>query len=45
MEATLLFAIQKFNIQLAPNQQVVPEPSITLRPRYGTRAIIDLFTP
>jgi cytochrome P450 len=43
MEATLLLATiaQKFRVRLVPGHQVVPMPSITLRPRFGIRARIE----
>ncbi len=39
MEATLLLATmaQRFHFALAPEHPVVPEPSITLRPKHGVR--------
>jgi cytochrome P450 len=43
MEATLLLATiaLKFRVRLVPGHQVVPMPSITLRPRFGIRARIE----
>jgi cytochrome P450 len=37
MEATLLLAsvAQRFRLELVPGQTIEPQPSITLRPRYG----------
>jgi cytochrome P450 len=42
MEATLLLATiaQRFRIGIVPSHPVVPMPSITLRPRYGIRAVL-----
>jgi len=42
MEATLLLATiaQRFRIGIVPTHPVVPMPSITLRPRYGIRAVL-----
>ncbi|HEU4325528.1 MAG TPA: cytochrome P450 [Roseiflexaceae bacterium] len=39
MEATLILAAvaQRFRLALVPGQRVVPQPSITLRPRYGVK--------
>lgn len=39
MEAILLLATiaQRFRLHLLPGQRTVPQPSITLRPRYGVR--------
>ncbi|GAB4201181.1 MAG: cytochrome P450 [Roseiflexaceae bacterium] len=39
MEATLILAVvaQRFHLALVPGQRVVPQPSITLRPRYGVK--------
>jgi cytochrome P450 len=43
MEATLLLATiaQQFRIRVVPGHPVVPMPSITLRPKYGIRAILE----
>jgi cytochrome P450 len=43
MEVRLLLAtmLQQYNPSLAPNQQVVPLPRITLRPRDGIRMILQ----
>jgi len=37
MEAALLLAtiMQQFHLALAPGQQIVPRPSVTLRPAHG----------
>lgn len=42
MEATLLLATiaQRVRLELVPNQTVVPEPTITLRPRNGLRMVV-----
>jgi cytochrome P450 len=42
MEAALLLATiaQRFRIGIVPSHPVVPMPSITLRPRYGIRAVL-----
>jgi cytochrome P450 len=42
MEATLLLATiaRRFRIGIVPTHPVVPMPSITLRPRYGIRAVL-----
>lgn len=39
MEATLILAsiVQKFSLRLAPNHRVVPEETVTLRPKYGMK--------
>ncbi len=39
MEATLLLAMimQKFRLDLVPGHPVVPQPTITLRPKYGMK--------
>jgi cytochrome P450 len=43
MEATLLLAAiaQKFRVRVIPEQEIVPMPTITLRPRYGIRAVLE----
>lgn len=43
MEATLILATiaQKFRLHLVPDHPVVPLASITLRPRYGVRVVIE----
>lgn len=43
MEATLILATiaQKYRLRLVPNHPVVPLASITLRPRYGMRAMLE----
>jgi cytochrome P450 len=43
MEATLLLAAiaQKFWVRVIPEQAIVPMPTITLRPRYGIRAVLE----
>jgi cytochrome P450 len=42
MEATLLLATiaQRFQLTLVPDHQIVPQPSITLRPEYGIKVQI-----
>jgi cytochrome P450 len=42
MEAQLLLATiaQKFRFSLVPGHPVIPQPSITLRPRHGIRAVL-----
>jgi cytochrome P450 len=39
MEATLILALlcQRYEFSLLPGQQIIPQPSITLRPQYGVR--------
>lgn len=43
MEATLILATvaQKYRLRLVPNHPVVPLASITLRPRYGVRVMLE----
>lgn len=43
MEAPLLLAtiLQQYTPRLAPDVVVVPQPRITLRPRYGMRMVLD----
>lgn len=43
MEATLILATiaQKYRLRLVPNHPVVPLASITLRPRYGVRVVLE----
>lgn len=43
MEVRLLLAtmLQHYNPRIAPNQQIVPLPLVTLRPRYGMRVILQ----
>jgi cytochrome P450 len=43
MEAVLVLATiaQRFRLKLAPGQAVVPSPTITLRPKYGIKVILD----
>jgi cytochrome P450 len=43
MEATLLLAAiaQKFRVRVVPHQEIVPMPTITLRPRNGIRAVLE----
>jgi cytochrome P450 len=43
MEATLILATiaQKYRLRLVPDHPVVPLASITLRPRYGMRVILE----
>jgi cytochrome P450 len=47
MEATLLLAAiaQKFRVRVVPQQEIVPMPTITLRPRHGIRAVLDARPP
>src|SRR5499427_612913 len=47
MEATLILATiaQKFRLRLVPDQPVVPLASITLRPRYGVRVVLESRQP
>lgn len=42
MEATLILATiaQRFHVAVVPDQTVTPLPSITLRPKYGVKAIV-----
>jgi cytochrome P450 len=44
MEATLILATiaQRYRLRLVPNHPVVPLASITLRPRYGVRVVLEL---
>ncbi len=44
MEATLILATiaQKYRLRLVPGHPVVPLASITLRPRYGMRVLLEL---
>lgn len=44
MEATLILATiaQKYRLRLVPGHPVVPLASITLRPRYGVRVLLEL---
>lgn len=43
MEAVLLLATiaQKFRLSLLPDHPVVPQPSITLRPKYGMKVVLS----
>lgn len=43
MEATLILAsiVQKFHLRLVPNHPVVPEATVTLRPKYGMKMTIE----
>ena len=43
MEATLILATiaQKYRLRLVPDHPVVPLASITLRPRYGVRVVLE----
>lgn len=43
MEASLILTsvIQKFHLSLAPNHVVVPEPTVTLRPKYGMKMVVE----
>ena len=42
MEAALVLAtvIQSFHLELVPDQTIVPQPSITLRPRHGIKMVL-----
>jgi cytochrome P450 len=42
MEAALLLAaiMQRYHLELVPGQEIVPQPSITLRPRHGIRMVL-----
>jgi len=44
METTLILATvaQKYRLRLVPDHPVVPLASITLRPRYGVRVVLEL---
>ena len=44
MEAVLVLAAvaQRFRFALAPGQEVVPWPSMTLRPRHGVKVVLRL---
>lgn len=41
MEAALMLTTiaQKFDLRLVPGQRIVPEPSITMRPKYGLKMV------
>ncbi|MES1025247.1 cytochrome P450 [Gloeocapsa sp. BRSZ] len=43
MEAILLLATiaQKFRLNLVPEFPIVPQPSITLRPEYGIKVVVE----
>jgi cytochrome P450 len=43
MEATLILVsvLQKFRLRLVPNHPVVPEPTVTMRPKYGMKMVIE----
>ena len=47
MEATLMLATmaQKFSFELVPNQRIEPQPSITMRPKYGLKMILHSVKP
>ncbi len=47
MEATLILAAvaQKYRLRLVPDHPVVPLASITLRPRYGVRVMLESRQP
>jgi cytochrome P450 len=47
MEATLILATiaQKYRLRLVPGHPVVPLASITLRPRYGVRVVLESRQP
>jgi cytochrome P450 len=47
MEATLILATiaQKYRLRLVPDHPVVPLASITLRPRYGVRVMLESRKP
>ena len=42
MEAALLLATiaQRFRLELEKEQQIIPQPSVTLRPRYGVKVML-----
>ena len=42
MEAALLLAavIQRYHLELVPGQTILPQPSITLRPRHGIKMLL-----
>jgi cytochrome P450 len=42
MEAVLMLATmaQKFTFELLPNQRIKPQPSITMRPKYGLKMVL-----
>jgi cytochrome P450 len=42
MEAMLMVAMiaQRFDLALAPNQRIEPQPSITMRPKYGLKMTV-----
>ena len=44
LEAALIIATiaQKFRFRLVPGHPVVPEPLVTLRPRYGIRMTLEV---
>lgn len=43
MEAALMLAtiLQRFDLTLVPGQKIVPQPSITMRPRYGLKMKVN----
>ncbi|MBD2665663.1 cytochrome P450 [Richelia sinica FACHB-800] len=43
MEAALLLAtiVQQFKLTLVPNQEIVPWPAFTLRPKYGIKMLVN----
>lgn len=43
MEATLIFAtiVQKFKLELLSEHPIVPFPSMTLRPKYGVKVLVN----
>jgi len=43
LEIKLLLAtiLQHYQMQLAPGFQVVPQPRVTLRPKYGMRMVLE----
>ena len=42
MEMTLLLAtiVSQFELTLVENQSIIPEPTITLQPKHGIKAIV-----
>ncbi len=42
MEAALILAtvLQRYHLELVPDQTIVPQPSITLRPRHGIQMVL-----
>ena len=44
MEAQLILAMieQRYRLALAPDHPLVPQPVVTLRPRYGVHMTLEL---